>query len=66
MAEYLRTLLERCIYLHKIAPKKAESGEHFLPQCHQIAALLKRWLMGTHQGAVSHEHLDYYVDECTF
>src|SRR5450755_502964 len=25
-----------------------------------------RWLMGTHQGAVSHKHLDYYLDEFTF
>jgi hypothetical protein len=22
--------------------------------------------MGTHQGAISHEHLDYYLDEFTF
>ena len=22
--------------------------------------------MGTHQGAVSHKHLDYYLDEFTF
>ncbi len=22
--------------------------------------------IGTHQGAVSHEHLDYYLDEFTF
>lgn len=22
--------------------------------------------MGTHQGAVSHEHLEYYLDEFTF
>ena len=27
---------------------------------------LKRWLLGTHQGAVSHEYLDYYLDEFTF
>ena len=27
---------------------------------------LKRWLMGTHQGAVSHKHPDYYLDEFTF
>ena len=31
-----------------------------------VAALLKRWLIGTHQGAVSREHLDYYLDEYTF
>lgn len=33
---------------------------------HLIASLLKRWLLGTHQGAVSHEHLSYYLDEFTF
>jgi transposase-like protein len=33
---------------------------------HLVASLLKRWLLGTHQGAVSHEHLSYYLDEYTF
>jgi hypothetical protein len=37
-----------------------------LPRVHRVVSLLKRWLMGTHQGAVSHEHLDYYLDEFTF
>ena len=32
----------------------------------RVVSLLKRWLMGTHQGAVSHKHLDYYLDEFTF
>ena len=27
---------------------------------------LKRWLLGTDQGAVSREQLDYYLDEFTF
>jgi transposase-like protein len=40
--------------------------EDLLPRVHQVVSLLKRWLMGTHQGAVSHEHLDYYLDEFTF
>jgi hypothetical protein len=31
-----------------------------------VISLLKRWLIGTHQGAVSHKHLDYYLDEFTF
>lgn len=31
-----------------------------------MISLLKRWLMGTHQRAVSHKHLDYYLDEFTF
>jgi len=37
-----------------------------LPGVHRVAALLKRWLLGTHQGAVSNKHLDYYLDEYTF
>jgi hypothetical protein len=31
-----------------------------------VASLLKRWLLGTHQGAISHRHLPYYLDEFTF
>jgi hypothetical protein len=37
-----------------------------LPLVHKAISLLKRWLLGTHQGAVSHEHLDYYLDEFVF
>lgn len=37
-----------------------------MPAVHQIAALLKRWLLGIHQGAVSGKHLEYYLDEYTF
>jgi len=37
-----------------------------LPRVHRVTALLKRWLLGTHQGAVSPAHLDYYLDEFTF
>jgi len=33
---------------------------------HRIAALLKRWLLSTHQGSVSPKHLEYYLDEYTF
>ena len=37
-----------------------------MPAVHRISSLLKRWLLGTHQGAVSAKHLDYYLDEYTF
>lgn len=37
-----------------------------MPGVHRIASLLKRWLLGTHQGAVRPEHLDAYLDEYTF
>lgn len=42
------------------------SASDLLPRVHRVVSLLKRWLMGTHQGAVSHDHLDYYLDEFTF
>ncbi len=37
-----------------------------MPGVHRVAALFKRWLLGTHQGAVKPAHLDYYLDEFTF
>lgn len=33
---------------------------------HLVASLLKRWLLGTYQGAVKPTHLSYYLDEFTF
>jgi len=36
-----------------------------MPRVHRVVALLKRRLLGTHQRAVSHAHLDYYLDEFT-
>ena len=33
---------------------------------HRVVSLLKRWLLGTRQGAVSRAYLDYYLDEFTF
>jgi len=37
-----------------------------MPGVHRVAALLKRWLLSTHQGSVSGKHLEYYLDEYTF
>lgn len=33
---------------------------------YRVTALLKGWLLGTHEGAVEPAHLDYYLDEFTF
>jgi hypothetical protein len=37
-----------------------------LPGVHRVAALLKRWLLGTHQGSVEADHLAAYLDEHAF
>jgi len=53
-------------YRRNIVRATAIIGENLLPRAHRVASLLKRWLLGTHQGAVAHSHLDYYLDEFTF
>ena len=53
-------------------PLKNNGYEHLVVEskglsiAHLVAALLKRWLLGTYQGAVARNHLDYYLDEYTF
>jgi hypothetical protein len=41
-------------------------ASELLPRVHRVISLLKRWLLGTHQGAVSQEHLQDYLDEFAF
>lgn len=53
-------------YLHEVIHLSPVVGENLLPRVNQVASLLKRWLMGTHQGAVRPEHMNYYLDEFTF
>jgi len=53
-------------YRRVVVREKAAIGENLLPFAHRVASLLKRWLLGTHQGAVQPDHLDYYLDEFTF
>src|ERR1017187_7275636 len=43
-----------------------KAAAKLLPRVHLVASLLKRWLLGTHQGAIGHDYLDYYLDEFTF
>lgn len=37
-----------------------------LPKVHRVISLLKRWLLGTHQGAVRSKHLPGYLAEFEF
>jgi len=58
--------LETKGYTHDVTPIRDGHASKLLPRVHRVVSLLKRWLLGTHQGAVSHEHLDAYLDEFTF
>jgi len=60
--------LEKRGYKH-IKINLSDSGDPahvVMPGVHRVASLLKRWILGTHQGAVSRKYLDYYLDEYTF
>lgn len=55
-------------YIHDRVVQRTskEKACELLPGVHRVVSLLKRWLLGTHQGAVSPQHLAYYLDEFTF
>jgi transposase-like protein len=46
--------------------KQRKDAVKLMPHVHLVISLLKRWLLGTHQGAVSRAHMAYYLDEFTF
>ena len=55
-------------YEHKrtVMRKQTDPAHVVMPGVHRVSSLLKRWLLGTHQGSVSPEHLDAYLNEFTF
>jgi len=56
-------------YTHEVTVLRGQgqaAAIQLLPRVHRVAGLLKRWLLGTHQGYGSAKHLDYYLDEFTF
>jgi transposase-like protein len=55
-------------YAHKPTPVKGSGmkGHELLPGVHRVASLVKRWLLGTHQGSVKEDHLQAYLHEFTF
>lgn len=60
--------LSKLGYKHIVTNQAAspDPARVLMPAVHRISGLLKRWLLGTYQGAVSNEHLNYYLDEYTF
>jgi transposase-like protein len=55
-------------YEHRqtILSSSSDPAHVVMPGVHQVASLLKRWLLGTHQGAFTMEHLQSYLEEFTF
>ncbi len=60
--------LKRENYEHSIQniSQSEENSSELLPHVHLVVSLIKRWLLGTHQGAVSQKHLADYLNEYAF
>lgn len=50
----------------KVIGKDRARATRLFPSVHRVIALLKRWLVGTHQGRVEEKHLQAYLDEFAF
>jgi transposase-like protein len=53
-------------YAHEPVDPGASGAALRLPAIHLVFSLVKRWLLGTHHGAVSEKHLPAYLDEYVF
>ena len=55
-------------YAHKrtVLSSPADPAHISMPGVHRLASLLKRWILGTHQGSVTPNHLQSYLEEFTF
>jgi hypothetical protein len=63
--------LDKLGYVHdrrsqRAARARGEDPGALLPAVHRVASLIKRWLLGTHQGAVDAAHLPSYMNEFVF
>jgi ISXO2-like transposase domain len=50
----------------RYAHERIVGAKRELPGVHRVAALCKRWLLGTHQGSVEPQHLQGYLNEFVF
>lgn len=53
-------------HIVSVLSKLDQTAAEVLPRVHLIFSLLKRWILGTHQGSVSLKHLDGYLEEFSF
>ena len=63
--------LEERGYTHDRRSQRAaraagEDPGELMPAVHRVISLAKRWLLGTHQGAVEEAHLPSYLNEFVF
>lgn len=60
--------LSKLKYMHKriVLSSSGNPAHVAMPGVHRVASLLKRWILGTHQGSFVPAHLQSYLEEYTF
>ena len=55
-------------YVHEktILSSSGDPAHVAMPGVHRVVSLLKRWVLGTHQGSIVPAHLQSYLEEFTF
>jgi transposase-like protein len=66
LATYNASVLGERAHEMKVQTKEERREDDAVQSCHWAASLLKRWLLGTHHGAVRAKHLQAYLDEFCF
>jgi transposase-like protein len=55
------------LYIHdRLSGAAGQDASKLLPRVHTVSSLAKRWLLGTHQGAIDEAHLPSYLNEFVF
>lgn len=54
------------LYTHRRYVAPGALAHQLLPGVHRVSALVKRWILGTHQGSMGDAHLPLYLDEFVF
>jgi transposase-like protein len=65
-AAYNRNSLAERSHEPHVQSKQERRADDAVQRCHWMVSNLKRWLLGTHGGAVRPKYLQAYLDEFTF
>ncbi len=63
---YVPSIRDRYLHERTVLSSSGDPAHVSMPGVHRIASLLKRWILGTHQGSVIPAHLQSYLEEFTF
>ena len=66
LSSYPEAIGNDYVHVPQVVSRSGDPAHVALPGVHRVASLLKRWLLGTHQGAVEADHLQAYLDEFAF